>query len=152
VPPPPLGDEPPQAARKIKPENSRHPSRKLKIFFLREIFFRDLKPAPISASPPIGSHIANSAPFVCGVRNEVVVAVVLMVNVEVPEPPVTEVGTSVQVGAGLTTGAMLHVRFTVSVKPLNGAIVIVEVADPPAVTAAGESAVAVMAKSADGAA
>jgi hypothetical protein len=52
-PPPPLEDEPPQAAMKTSPENIMQPNKKHKIRLLRE-----LKPAPSSASPPMGSHIA----------------------------------------------------------------------------------------------
>jgi hypothetical protein len=50
-----------------------------------------------------------------------------------------ELGTNAQVGAGVTTGITLHVRLTSELKPLMGAAVIVEVADPPAATDAGDS-------------
>jgi len=82
----------------------------------------------------------------------VVAALVLTVKVDVPEPPATEVGTKLQVGARFTTGVTAHVRFTALLKPFTGAIVTVEVAVPPAATEAGESAVAVTVKSGTGAA
>jgi hypothetical protein len=56
-------------------------------------------------------------------------------------------GLSEHVAGGFTTGLTWQVRFTVTLKPLRGAMVIVEVADPPAVTVAGEIAVLSMAKS-----
>jgi len=82
----------------------------------------------------------------------VVGAVVLTVTVEVPEPFVTELGLSEQVAGGDTTGATSQDRFTVSLKPFIGAMVIVEVAVPPAVTETGESVEASIVKSATGAA
>jgi len=65
---------------------------------------------------------------------------VLTVKVDVPEPPATEVGTKLQVGARFTTGVTAHVRFTALLKPFTGAIVTVEVAVPPAATEAGFAA------------
>ena len=76
---------------------------------------------------------------------------VATVRVEVPEPLATEVGFNEQVAGRFTTGVMLQDRLTVLLKPLNGAIVMVEVADPAAVTEAGERADAVTVKSGGGA-
>ena len=73
------------------------------------------------------------------------------VSVEVPEPFAIELGTKLQVGAGVTTGAMLlQVRFSAPLKPLSGAMVTPEVEDPPAATEAGDSAEAVSVKSGEG--
>ena len=74
-------------------------------------------------------------------------AVVLTVKVEVPEPAATEVGFNEQTGGRFTTGAMLQVTATALLKPFSGAIVIVDVPDPPAFTVAGEKADAAMVKS-----
>jgi len=69
---------------------------------------------------------------------------VLTVRVALPDPFATEVGAKVHVGAGLTTGViLLQDKFTVVLKPLSGATVMVEVADPPAATEAGFRADAV---------
>jgi hypothetical protein len=78
----------------------------------------------------------------------VVAAVVLTVSVEGPEPPGTEAGLNEQVGARVAAGTTLQVKLTAPVKPLVGAMVIVEVADPPAATVAGERAVDAIVKSA----
>jgi hypothetical protein len=68
---------------------------------------------------------------------------VLTVNVEVPP----DNGLNEQVGAGVPPPVMLlQARLTVPEKPLVGVIVIVEVAEPPGETVAGESAVAVIVK------
>ena len=73
-----------------------------------------------------------------------VVADVLTVNVAVPDPFATEVGTKAHVGAGVTAGViLLQDKFTVPLNPLSGATVMVEVADPPAATEAGVRADAV---------
>lgn len=69
---------------------------------------------------------------------------VLTVTTEVPEPFATELGLSAHVGGRETTGVTAHDRFTVLLKPLSGAIVMVEVADPPAEIVAGESIVAAL--------
>jgi len=147
VPPPPEEEEPPHADRKIKPEKSTHPSRKPKSFFLLEV-----SPVPSSASPPIGSNIANMMPRDCGVTDAVVAAVVLTVNVEVPAPFVTAAVLNAQVAGRVTTGVIPHVRFTVPLKPFRAATVIVEVDDAPAATEAGVSAVPARVKSAAAAA
>ena len=70
---------------------------------------------------------------------EACAAVVLTVRVEVTGAPlvVTEVGFSEQVGAGLAAVIMLQAKFTVPLKPADGAKVMVEVAEPPAATDAG---------------
>jgi hypothetical protein len=73
---------------------------------------------------------------------------VVIVRVEVPEPPGTELGTKAQVGGGVTTGVMLlHDRFTVLLKPASGVTVMVEVADPPCTIVAGDAAEAPIVKS-----
>ena len=74
----------------------------------------------------------------------------LTVTVEGPEPFATELGLSEHVGGRATTGVTLQDRFTVPLKPLTGAMVIVEVADPPAAIDAGESADAAIVKSGGG--
>ena len=140
---PPLEDEPPHATMKIRPRQSRQPNRRPRSFFLRE-----LKPGPSSASPPIGSSMAKNTPRECGERDAVVAAVVFTVSVEVPVPLVIAAVLNEQVGGRLTAGVTLQVRFTVALKPLTGAIVMVEVAMPPAATVAGVSVDGVMVKSA----
>ena len=72
----------------------------------------------------------------------------LTVSVEVPEPFATEPGLSEQVVGRATTGVMPQDRVTVLLKPFTGAIIIVDVADPPAETVAGESVEAAIVKSA----
>jgi hypothetical protein len=72
--------------------------------------------------------------------------------VEVPAPLGIEAGAKEQVGTEVTTGVMLQVKLTVPLKPVVGATVIVEVADAPAATEAGDSAEAATVKSAAGAA
>src|SRR5258708_25000352 len=83
-----------------------------------------------------------------GSSDAVVAAVVLTVSVEVPVPPGTEAGLSAHVGPRVAAGATVQVRATASLKPLTGPIVIVEVADAPGATVAGESAEAAIVKSA----
>jgi len=74
-------------------------------------------------------------------------AVVLIVSVEVPELLATEVGDNAHVGAGVPPPVTTQVSVTVPVKPAVEPTVIVEVADPPAATEAGESAPAEIVKS-----
>jgi hypothetical protein len=76
-----------------------------------------------------------------------VVAEVPTVRVEVPVPPAIEAGLNAHVGAGVTTGLTLHDKLAALENPFTGATVIVEVADPPAVTVAGESVAAAIVKS-----
>jgi hypothetical protein len=100
---------------------------------------------------------ANSAPLVAANQpkpgGEVTApdkdraAVVLTVSVEVPELFATEVGAKEHVGAGVPPPVTAQVRATVPLKPAVEPIVIVEVADAPAVTEAAESAPAAMVKS-----
>ena len=72
----------------------------------------------------------------------------LTVNVAVPDPFATEVGTKAHVGAGVTAGViLLQDKTTVLLKPLSGATLTVEVAVPPAATEAGFRADAVSVKS-----
>jgi hypothetical protein len=74
-------------------------------------------------------------------------AVVLIVSVDVPELLATEVGANAHVGAGVPPPVTTQVSVTVPVKPAVEPTVIVEVADPPAATEAGESAPAEIVKS-----
>jgi hypothetical protein len=67
-------------------------------------------------------------------------ALVLTVSVEVPEAFATELGLNEHVGAGVPPPLMLQARLTLPLKPFIGAMVLVEVADPPAETLAGDSA------------
>lgn len=70
------------------------------------------------------------------------------VSTEVPEP-VSELGLNAHVGGRVTAGRMLlQDKLNVPSKPFRGRMVIVEVADPPAATVAGESADGVIVKSA----
>jgi len=76
---------------------------------------------------------------------------VLTVSVEAPEPFATELGLKEHAGARVTAGVtLLQDRLTVPLKPFIGVMVIVEVADPPAETVAGESGEAATVKSAGG--
>jgi hypothetical protein len=77
----------------------------------------------------------------------VVAAVVLTVSVEVPEALATDVGLSVHVGWWVAVGVTAQVRFTALLKPPTGAIVMVEVAVPPALIEAGAAAEAAIVKS-----
>ena len=76
-----------------------------------------------------------------------VVAEVLTVSEEVPEPFGTGVGLNEQVGGGETTGVMVQVRATALLKPCKGAMVTVVVAGEPWTTEAGASAGAAIVKS-----
>jgi hypothetical protein len=77
----------------------------------------------------------------------VVAAVVLTVKTEVPVPPVTEAGLKAHVGPRVADGATVHVKATAAVKPLTGAMVIVEVDAAPGAIVVGASAPAVIVKS-----
>ena len=72
------------------------------------------------------------------------------VRVEVPEPPATEVGFNEQIGARLPLGVTLQDKFTTLLKPFNGEIVIVDLADPPPETEVGDKPKAVIMKSGGG--
>ena len=74
----------------------------------------------------------------------------MKVTVGVPAPPVTEFELSEHVPGGVAAGVTAHVRFTVPAKPFSGAMVIVDVAVPPAATEAGENAEAATVKSGTG--
>jgi hypothetical protein len=76
-------------------------------------------------------------------------AVVLTVSIEVPEAFGTGFKLKAQVGAGLPPPVTLQVSATAPVKPPVGATVIVEVADAPAETVAGDSAGAAIVKLGD---
>jgi len=107
-------------------------------------------PAPRSASPPTGSHIAKKIPLEYGASDALVTGLVWTVRVDMPEPPVTEAGLNVHVGGRATTGVMLQERLTLLLKLFCGAIVMVDMAEAPALTDAGVRAEAVMAKSGTG--
>jgi hypothetical protein len=70
------------------------------------------------------------------------------VSVEVVDPAGIEAGLNAHAGAGVTVGATLHDKVTALLKPLTGVMVIVDVDDPPAETAAGLGADAATEKSA----
>jgi hypothetical protein len=72
------------------------------------------------------------------VRTKVPAAVELQATVAVPEPPVMLLGV---IAPQVKPAGAESVRETVPVNPPRGNIVIVEVADWPAFTAAGEVAV-----------
>jgi hypothetical protein len=146
-PPPPPDEDPPQAFRKNKPENRTQPNRKPRYRLLREV-----KPAPSSASPPIGNHRAKESSVECGASDAVVTGVVFTVSTDVPVPPVTVAGANAHVGASVTTGVTaVQERVTSPVKPFSGAMVIVEVALAPALTDAGARSEPVRSKSVTGA-
>ena len=63
-----------------------------------------------------------------------------MLTVSVPGVPV--LADPLQVGASDTAGETAQVRVTLPLKPFAGVTVTVEVAEPPGLTVAGESAVA----------
>lgn len=68
-------------------------------------------------------------------------------SVEVPALLATETAASEQVAAGLTAGETLQVSATVDeLSPPEGVIVMVDFADAPGATEAGDSAVAERAK------
>ena len=71
----------------------------------------------------------------------------LTVRVAMPAPPATVVEFKAHVGAGVPPPRTLQAKLTLSPKPFTGVMVIVEVADPPARTVAGESADADILKS-----
>lgn len=77
---------------------------------------------------------------------------VLTVSVEVPVAFGSDAALKAQVGAGVAAPVTLQARVTVPVNPPVGAIVIVDVADAPALTVAGVSADGVMVKPAEAAA
>jgi hypothetical protein len=75
--------------------------------------------------------------------------VVRIVSLEVPEPG-TEPGVNEHVAGGFTAGTiLLQDKLNVPSKPFMGVMVMVDVADPPAATVAGESAEPVIVKSGD---
>jgi hypothetical protein len=67
---------------------------------------------------------------------------VLTVSVGAPLPPVTVAGLTLHFGGTAVAGVMAQVRFTVELKLPAGAIVTVDMAEPPGVMLAGDSAVA----------
>ena len=91
-PPPPPDEDPPHAFRKSKPENTTQPKRKPRYRLLREV-----KPAPSSASPPIGNHMANESSEERA-SDAVVTGLVVTVNTDVPVPPVTVAGAKAHWG------------------------------------------------------
>jgi len=75
---------------------------------------------------------------------------VLTIRVGVPLPPLTVAELRLHVGGTAVTGVTAQVRLTVELKPPEGVIVTLDVAEPPGVTVAGDSGAAVSAN--DGAA
>lgn len=69
----------------------------------------------------------------------------LTVRVGVPLPPLTVAELKLQVGGNAVAGVTAQVRFTVELKPFDGVIVTVDVAEPPGVMAVGDRVVAVSA-------
>jgi hypothetical protein len=72
----------------------------------------------------------------------------MVLTVSVPGVP-GEADAAPQVGAGATVGEIAQVSATLPLKPFAGVTVTVEVAEPPGLTVAGESAVADSAKDAE---
>ena len=60
-------------------------------------------------------------PLSRGATDAVVAATVLTVNVDVPEPPATEVGSDAQVAGRVATGVTVQVKATALLKPFTGA-------------------------------
>jgi hypothetical protein len=81
------------------------------------------------------------------VRDPVVAAEVLTVNVEVPEPAGNEDGLKEHVGPRGFAGATLQVRLTLPLNPPLAPITTGDVAVPPAETVAGDKAEAERVKS-----
>ena len=77
-------------------------------------------------------------------------AIVLTVTLWVPLPPLTVGEVKLQVGGTAVSGVMAQLKFTVELKPPDGTIVTLEVAELPALMLADENGVAVIEK--DGAA
>ena len=73
-------------------------------------------------------------------------AIVLTVSVDVPFPPVIDAELRLQVGGTAVTGAIAQPKFTVELKPPEGAIVTVVVAELPAEMVAGANGVAAIEK------
>jgi hypothetical protein len=72
----------------------------------------------------------------------------VVLTVSVPGVPV-EAEAAPQVGPEVTTGEILQLSVTLPLKPFAGVTVTVEVAEPPGLTVAGESAVADSVKDAE---
>lgn len=87
-----------------------------------------------------------------GVRKEATGAVVEMVSVEVPFPPVIFAGLKLQVGPNVFTGATLQVSAMSMANPFCAVAVMVEVSEVPALMVAAEGAPAEKLKSGTGAA
>ena len=101
---------------------------------------RALLPAANQPKPRPGCGEITAPDRECG-------AVVVTVSADVPDPFATEGGANKHVGAGVPPPVTLQARLTVPVKPPVGAMVIVEVAVPPAATLAGASVVRAIVKS-----
>jgi hypothetical protein len=67
---------------------------------------------------------------------------VLTVTVRVPLPPLTVTELRLHAGGKAVTGVTAQLSLTVELKPPEGVIVIVDVAEPPGVTVAGVSGAA----------
>jgi hypothetical protein len=113
-------------------QTSRRPIR----FLPRELLEPNLK--PISTSPGRGSHSAKNM-----LERRITAPdgpIVVKVNTALPPVLVTVTGLVLpkeQVGAGLTTGAILHESVTVPVYPLAGTTLTVAEAELPGLTEVG---------------
>ena len=67
----------------------------------------------------------------------------LTVRVGVPPPPLTIAELKLHFGGKVAAGTTVQVRFTVELKPPEGVMVTVDVAEPPGLMVAGNSVVAV---------
>jgi hypothetical protein len=102
-------------------------------------FLRFDLPAPQTNNPGINRATISlpKPPFRCRAATG---PVVLTVSVEDPVPLVTDIAPREQVTAGLTTGETLQLRLAVEgLNPPVGAMVIVDRAEAPGVTEAGDS-------------
>ena len=89
---------------------------------------------------PIGPNLAD-----------VTAAVVPIVSIDVPLPPLTVAELKLHLGDTDVAGATAQVRFTAELNPALGVMVTMDVAEAPAVTDAGESGAAARANDADAA-
>ena len=115
--------------------------------FLRPAFFI---PAPLRNITGIIRPRKSFTPEACKPVGDASAAcgpAVATLSVEVPALLATETAASEQVAAGLTAGETLQVSATVDeLSPPEGVIVMVDFADAPGATEAGDSAVAERAK------
>jgi hypothetical protein len=111
------------------------------------LFRVNLNPAPITMQNR-GSDMTHDQLERCpkGSTSSPLLPVVATVRVEVPEPPATEAGLNEHAGGVIVAGEPLRVillqaRVTFPPNPPAGTIEIMEVADPPAITDAGDKIV-----------